>query len=155
MLNGDGLRVVLWVSGCEHMCKGCQNQETWDSNSGIVYDAAAEEEIFSYLARDYIDGLTLSGGDPLHPSDIGELYRLVKRAKETYPEKTVWLYTGCHWNEVKGLPLMRYVDVVVDGPFVETLADVNYHWAGSTNQRVIDVPQSLKRHETVLWRAKP
>lgn len=155
MLNGDGLRIVLWVSGCEHECKGCHNQKTWDANSGIAYDSAAEEEVFSYLKRDYINGLTVSGGDPLHPSVASEVFKLVKKSKDAYPEKTVWLYTGYHWDEVKGLPLMRYVDVVVDGPFIEALADANYHWAGSTNQRVIDVPQSLERHETVLWKAKP
>jgi anaerobic ribonucleoside-triphosphate reductase activating protein len=139
MLNGDGLRVVLWVSGCSHGCKGCHNRITWDPNGGLLFDEAAKEEIFTELEKDYVSGLTLSGGDPLFPGNRSAIDALVREVKEKYPGKTIWLYTGYSWEEIKSLPLIQYVDIVVDGKFVESLKDNKLHWRGSSNQRVIDV----------------
>lgn len=146
MLNGDGLRVVLWVSGCNHFCKGCQNPVTWDENDGIEFNKDALEEIIVKMTKPYISGLTLSGGDPLYPNNRDTIYRLVKQIKEIFPNKTIWLYTGYSYEEIKDLPIMEYIDVVVDGEFEEDSKDVNYHWAGSTNQRVIrlgDIDESI------------
>ena len=139
MLNGDGLRVVLWVSGCSHGCKGCHNRITWDPNGGLLFDEAAKQEIFTELEKDYVSGLTLSGGDPLFPGNRSAICALVRETKEKYPNKTIWLYTGYSWEEIKTLPLIQYVDIVVDGKFVESLKDNKLHWRGSSNQRVIDV----------------
>ncbi|NCC45274.1 MAG: anaerobic ribonucleoside-triphosphate reductase activating protein, partial [Clostridia bacterium] len=94
MLNGDGLRVVLWVAGCSHHCKGCQNPSTWDPNGGIPFEAKDEAEIFSQLDHSYIEGITFSGGDPLYEENREEITRLAKEIKKRYPEKTIWLYTG-------------------------------------------------------------
>ncbi len=144
MLNGDGLRTVLWVSGCTHHCEECQNPITWDINGGIPFDEAAESELFKSLDKDYISGITFSGGDPLHPQNREEITRLAKKFKQIHPEKTAWLYTGFIWEDVKDLEIMKYLDVLVDGPYKKELRDPQLHWKGSSNQRVIDVQQSLK-----------
>ena len=139
MLNGDGLRVVLWVSGCAHGCKGCHNPITWDPKSGLPFDEAAKQEIFTELKKDYISGLTLSGGDPLFPGNRSTIEQLVKEVKENFPNKTIWLYTGYDWEAISNLPLIQYIDIVIDGKFIESLKDAKLHWRGSSNQRVIDV----------------
>lgn len=151
MLNGQGLRTVLWVAGCEHRCNGCQNPITWDLEGGLPFDEEAEKELFSYLNKDYIHGITFSGGDPLHPQNRNEITRLAKIAKEKYPEKTVWLYSGYEWDEVKDLEVMKYTDIFIDGKFVEELKDNNLHWKGSSNQKTIDVQKSLSTQKTVLY----
>jgi anaerobic ribonucleoside-triphosphate reductase activating protein len=139
MLNGSGLRVVLWVAGCSHHCKGCQNPQTWDENSGILFDKQAEDELFEALKPDYISGITFSGGDPLYIANRAEVTRLAKKCKELYPNKTTWLYTGFLWQEVKHLEIMEYIDILIDGKFVENLKDNRLYWRGSLNQSVIDV----------------
>ena len=151
MLNGEGLRVVLWVSGCTHHCKDCHNPITWDIDSGVIFDEAAKSEIYEQLDKDYINGITLSGGDPLHPCNVDDIGKLVDDIKEKYPNKTIWLYTGFLWEEVRRLPFMKNIDVLVDGKFVNELKCAKYHWAGSTNQRIIDVKNSLKLDEVVLY----
>ena len=150
MLNGDGLRVVLWVAGCDHACPGCQNPLTWDAEGGLFFDEAAQTELLEILGREYISGITFSGGDPLHPANIEEITRLAVEVREHFPEKTVWLYTGEVWENICNYRIMQYVDVLVDGPFVEKLKDVKLLWKGSGNQRVIDVQASLKENEVIL-----
>lgn len=150
MLQGDGLRVALWVSGCNHSCPGCQNPITWDADDGIEFDSKAFAEIFEELEKDYVSGLTITGGDPLYPDNREKITQICKSVKEVYPDKTIWIYTGYVWDEVKDLEVMQYIDVLVDGPFVEGLKDNTYHWAGSTNQKVIDVPRSLEIGQIVL-----
>lgn len=145
MLNGDGLRVVLWVSGCSHCCKGCQNPITWDVNSGLLFDDAAKQEIFDQLDKPYISGITFSGGDPLHSANRMDVRTLMAEIKEKYPDKTIWLYTGDVWENVMHYPMMRYVDVLVDGEFMIEKRDVKLMWKGSSNQRVIDVQKSLRQ----------
>lgn len=145
MLNGDGLRVVLWVAGCNHCCKGCQNPLTWDPDGGLLFDDKARDEIFEQLDKDYISGITFSGGDPLHPANRGDVRNLMARIKEKYPSRTIWLYTGDLWENVKNDPMMKYVDVLVDGEFHQEEKDVKLLWKGSRNQRVIDVPRSLEQ----------
>ena len=121
MLNGDGLRVVLWTAGCPHKCPGCHNPVTWDENGGLEFDEKAKNEIFSILEKSYISGLTLSGGDPLLPANRKELTELVKEIKYKFPNKTIWLYTGYLWKEIKDLELINYIDILVDGRFLENL----------------------------------
>lgn len=151
MKNGDGLRVVLWVAGCEHHCKNCQNPITWDPNDGLLVDTTAILEILSQLEKDYIEGITFSGGDPLYPANIWDVTIFSRSLKEGYPDKTIWLYTGYLYEDISDLPVMKYIDVLVDGPFVEQLKDNNLKWRGSSNQRVINVPESRKTGNIVLW----
>ena len=150
MLNGDGLRVVLWVAGCTHKCKQCQNPITWDINGGLEFGESEKKEIFDQLDQSYISGITFSGGDPLHPQNRQPVYELAKEIKEKYPHKTIWLYTGFLWEEIKDLPIIPYLDVLVDGEFKIDILDPQLHWKGSSNQRVIDVPATIKTGEVVL-----
>lgn len=169
MLNGDGLRVVIFISGCHHHCNGCHNPETWDDNSGKVFNHDAINDIFNELDKDYISGITLSGGDPLYPSNVDDVLELISFVKYRYQEKTIWLYTGYTWQQIfntcvtddfnperdamldKRREIVSMCDVLVDGRFVESLADVNCPWVGSTNQRVIDVKKTLEQNEIVLY----
>lgn len=153
MLNGDGLRTVLWVAGCSHGCKNCQNPITWDINGGLPFDEAAKKELFAELEKPYISGITMSGGDPLHVKNRKETGALIKEIHERFPDKTIWVYTGYQWEEVEDLPCMRYVDVLVDGKFVEGLKDLNLHWKGSSNQKVIDVKKTREKGEIVLHKS--
>ena len=143
MLNGDGLRVVLWVAGCTHCCKGCQNPITWDVAGGVLFDDEAKTEIFEQLDKSYISGITFSGGDPLHPENRAEVRELAIEIKEKYPDKTLWLYTGFTWEQIAEYPIMQYLDVVVEGPFILEKRDVKLLWKGSSNQRVVDVKKTL------------
>lgn len=151
MLNGEGLRTVLWVSGCDHHCQNCQNPITWDINGGLLFDEDAERELFECMAPGYISGLTFSGGDPLHVENREEITRLAKKAKEKFPEKSIWLYTGYLWEQISNLEIVNYVDVIIDGKFMEELKDNLLHWRGSSNQRIIDVPATIKKGEVVLY----
>ena len=151
MLNGDGLRVVLWVAGCTHHCPQCQNPITWDIEGGIPFDEAAHEEIMQDLQKDYISGITFSGGDPLHPENRAEVARLIAEIRANYPQKTIWLYTGFVWDAIKDLPFIKEIDVLVDGPFLMDKRDVKLHWRGSSNQRVINVKETLRLGQMVLW----
>lgn len=143
MLNGDGLRVVLWVSGCNHNCKECHNPITWDIRGGLPFDEAAKAELFAELEKPYISGITLSGGDPLHPDNREDIGKLIGEICDQFPNKTIWLYTGYDWDSICHLPYIKKVDVVVDGEFILALKDNKLHWKGSSNQRVIDVQRSL------------
>lgn len=150
MLNGDGLRAVLWVAGCNHNCRKCHNPVTWDIRGGLAFDEAAREELFAELAKPYISGITLSGGDPLHPDNREDIGRLIDEICERFPNKTIWLYTGYDWEEVEHLPYLKKVDVVVDGEFKNNLKDKRLHWKGSANQRVIDVWPTFMTGQIVL-----
>lgn len=150
MLNGDGLRTVLWVAGCTHHCHNCQNPITWDVAGGIPFDEKAEKELFDDLSKPYIEGITFSGGDPLHPFNREEVFRLAKKIREELPNKNIWLYTGFLWEEIKDIPEIAMMDVIAEGKFVEELLDPKLHWVGSSNQRVINVKPTLESGEIVL-----
>lgn len=159
MNNGPGLRVTLFVSGCDHHCDGCQNPETWSTKSGIPFNKAAVDEIFEQLDKDYISGITFSGGDPLNENNKLVICDLIKRIRSRYRNtKSIWIYTGYTWEEIieEAYPILTAIledtDVLVDGMFKKDLADINYHWAGSTNQRVIDVKRSLGDKRLVLYK---
>ncbi len=150
MLNGNGLRVVLWVSGCTHACKGCHNPVTWDIHGGIPFDDTAKEEIFQELKKDYVEGVTFSGGDPLHPANRAEIGALAEEINSLFPSKSMWLYTGFSWEDILDLSFIPFLDVVVDGKFQINLWDNQLHWKGSSNQKVIDVKKSLLEKRLVL-----
>ncbi len=143
MTNGDGVRTVLFVSGCTHACPGCQNQETWSKESGIPFDDEARAEIFDSLEEKHVSGITLSGGDPMAPYNRAEIMELIRDINSLYPDKTIWLYTGftkeqlMEQDPVMTRELLSRIDVLVDGEFEIDKLDVNYEWAGSTNQRVL------------------
>ena len=144
MLNGDGLRVVLWVAGCDHCCKECQNPMTWDPNGGLPFDEKAKQELFEALDKPYIAGITISGGDPLHPANKADVRNLIKEIKERYPQKTVWLYTGEVWENLYQDSVVAQLDVLVDGEFQVDKKDAKLLWKGSSNQRVINVQATLR-----------
>lgn len=151
MLNGNGLRAVLWVAGCPHGCPGCHNSETWDEKGGIVFDEAAKAELFEEISKSYTSGVTFSGGDPLHPVHREEIGALIGEIRNKFPDKTIWLYTGYLWEQIKALSLIKELDVLVDGPFIREQKDAKLHWKGSANQRVIDVKRSLAEDRIVIY----
>lgn len=182
MNNGDGLRVVLWLSGCSHHCYNCQNPQTWNPNSGIPFDESAKQEIFNELSKDYIAGITFSGGDPLHQQNLDEILSLIQEIRISFPEKTIWLYTGyklellnekiynctkqirtvSHFypiqnknefaeNQLKRSEVIKLCNIVVDGEYIDAQRNLSKKWAGSDNQRVIDVEQSLAQNKIVLY----
>ena len=165
MLNGDGLRVVLFLSGCNHHCENCHNIEAWDECSGYPLTSEACADIIAELKKDYISGITFSGGDPLHPNNVDLVNSLIAYIRTHFPDKTIWLYTGYTLEDIyrsaddscsetmKRLNIVMSVDVLVDGKFEQALADVNYPWAGSTNQRIIDIPNSLKAQQIILYKS--
>lgn len=150
LINGDGARVVLWVSHCEHKCEGCHNPQTWSETSGVLFDKNAESELFSKLANPYIQGLTLSGGDPLSTKNRDTIAKLIVEVKNRYPNKDIWVYTGYKYEDLLDYSVLDYIDVLVDGKFIESLAKPSPMWRGSSNQRVIDVKKSLAQGEIVL-----
>lgn len=146
-LNGMGNRTVLWVAGCSHHCKNCQNQFSWDPCAGVEFDEKAKEELFADLTEDWCSGVTFSGGDPLYEGNRSTIIELAKEIKMKFPSKSIWLYTGSKWSEIIADPTMslilKYVDVICDGEYVEELRDIDKHWVGSSNQEVIDVKRRL------------
>lgn len=145
MLNGEGIRVSLWVSGCSLHCKGCQNPQTWRFNSGIPFDEDALNELYKALDKPYIQGLTLTGGNPM--DNLPEVISICRTVKEKFPAKDIWLYTGYTYEELYYKEISRillYIDVLVDGPYIEEQRDITLPWRGSRNQRVIDVKKTLE-----------
>lgn len=158
--NGLGVRVSLFVSGCTHHCKNCFNQMTWDFHYGEPFDEAAQEKVLEYLKPEHIAGLTLIGGEPMEPSNQRALLPFVKKVKVQYPNKNIWCYTGYLYDqdllqdsrarcEVTD-ELLSYIDILVDGAFVEELKDITLRFRGSSNQRIIEVQESLKQKKIVL-----
>ena len=195
MMNGEGLRVVLWLSGCSHHCYNCQNPVTWDENDGLIFDESAKEELFRELDKDYISGITFSGGDPLHEANLEGVLDLVTEINKRYniqqdivcnnnsdrnilnentdkirlsfPTKSIWLYSGYDYQKVmRQLPnlatkenhnmykrqqIIKQCDVMVDGRYIDSQRNPSKKWAGSDNQRVISIPESLKQGKVVLY----
>lgn len=158
--NGSGVRVTLFVSGCTHHCKGCFNEEAWDFNYGEIFTADTEAELLEALAPSYIKGLTLLGGEPMEPQNQRVLVEFLKKVKGTYPQKTVWCYSGYTLEQLTGESrarcevtdqMLSLIDVLVDGKFVEELKDISLRFKGSSNQRLIDLKATLQSGEVVLW----
>lgn len=150
--NGPGVRVSLFVSGCRNRCKGCFNPETWSFNYGKEFTLKTLYEIEDALNKEYIDGLTILGGDPFEPENILTVTAICEAIYKLCPDKTIWIYTGYNYEDFKNREVMRYIDVLVDGPFIEEFKDISLKFRGSTNQRIIDVPESLRSGEVKLWR---
>mgnify|MGYP002550681378 FL=1 len=169
MNNGDGLRVVLWLSGCSHHCYNCQNPQTWNPDNGIPFDEDAKQEIFEELSKNYISGITLSGGDPLYQENVSQVLPLIKEIKEKFPDKTIWLYTGYTYEQImwpvitrdfnperdklisEKIKILQLCDVLVDGEYIDEQRDITLKWKGSANQRVIDVQKSIKDKKVQLY----
>ncbi len=156
--NGLGVRVSLFVSGCNHHCEGCFNPEAWDFNYGQEFSEKEIDKIIEMLKPDYIKGLTLLGGEPLELVNQQGILPLVKKVKDVYPSKSIWCYSGFTFEQIKQMiekfeitkELVKYIDVLVDGKFVLSKKDLSLKFRGSSNQRVIDFKESLKREEVVL-----
>jgi len=162
--NGPGVRVSLFVSGCTHYCKGCFNSVAWDFQYGKEFTQQTIDDLIQMLSPSYIKGLTLLGGDPMEPSNIKGLLPLLRRVKEEYPQKSVWCFTGYDFEkdvlgrlmtEVEGTKeFLSYIDVLVDGEFVEEKKSLSLKFKGSSNQRTILVQESLQQNQVVLWDEK-
>ena len=159
--NGPGVRVSLFVSGCTHRCKGCFNEVAWDFHYGEPFTQETVNKLLQMLAPDYVKGLTLLGGEPFEPANQPEIVSFLRQVKEKYPEKTVWAFSGYLFDKdilagklgpwsVTG-EYLSYLDVIVDGPFVQEKKDLSLRFRGSSNQRIIDVQASLRANEIVLW----
>lgn len=163
--NGEGIRCVLWVSGCDVRCKGCHNPGTWDFDAGQSFDETAMEELIQALSRPWVRGLTLSGGHPLAYNNLPAVYEVCKAVRERLPEKDIWLYTGYTLkpnafdnnvdigfdNALLRNHILAMCDVVVDGEYVEALRDISLKFRGSSNQRIIDVKQTIQSKEICIW----
>ncbi len=158
--NGTGVRVSLFVSGCTHHCKGCFNPDTWNFCYGKEYTAETEAEIIEALKPSYIEGLSLLGGEPFEPENQKVLVNLLKRIRQELPEKNIWCYSGYTFEELTGkkesraftdttLDMLSLIDTLVDGEFVEELKDISLKFRGSSNQRIIDVKESLESNSVV------
>lgn len=164
--NGPGVRTSLYVSGCTHHCKNCFNPMTWDFAYGEPFTREVEEQIVQNCAPDYIAGLTLLGGEPMEPDNQRALLPFIRRFREQYPHKTIWCYSGYTYEELTGAvpsrcrceatdAFLALVDVLIDGEFVQALYDISLRFRGSSNQRLIDMPQSLAQGNVVLWEDDP
>lgn len=159
--NGVGVRTSLFVSGCTHHCPGCFNAEAQDFQYGKPFDKKTEDFLISELQKSYVSGLTLLGGEPFEPENQRALLPFVRCVRELCPRKTVWAFSGYTWEELTGVSrarcevtdqLLSLLDVLVDGEFVESLKDISLRFRGSANQRIIDVPASVRTGEIVLWK---
>lgn len=150
--NGSGIGVALFTQGCPYHCKNCFNPETWDFNKGMVWTKETENKIIELLKPEYITRLTILGGEPLIERNIEPLTALLKRVKGIYPNKQVWLYTGGDFEVLEGLyeEIFQYIDILIDGRYIDDLRDYKLKWRGSSNQRIIDVQASLKSGNVVF-----
>ena len=150
--NGPGIRVSIFMQGCEFHCKNCFNSETWDFNGGKEFNDDTIEEVLDLCKQSHVKGLSILGGEPLHPKNIEGTTKLAKSFKEEFPEKTLWVWSGFKFDEVlKNKEIMKYVDVLVDGQYIDEQHNPTLKWKGSANQRVIDVQKSLKENDIVLF----
>ena len=159
--NGPGVRVSLFVSGCTHRCPGCFNEVAWDFEYGEPFTEETVETLIKMMAPAHIKGLTLLGGEPFEPQNQPSLVKLLRRVKETYPQKSIWAFSGYLFDrDILAWRLgpreiteefLSYLDVLVDGPFIQEKKNLSLRFRGSENQRLIDVPESLRKGEVVLW----
>ena len=149
--NGPGVRVSIFVQGCMFHCKNCFNPDTWDFKGGKEYTDETIDHVIELCGKDHIVGLSILGGEPLHPNNISGVTKLAKKFRETYPDKSLWVWSGFTFDLKKDEEIMNYLDVLVDGQFMNDLYDPTLSWRGSSNQRVIDVKKSLKNNKIVLY----
>ena len=149
--NGPGVRVSIFFQGCHFHCKDCFNSETWDFEGGKEFTDKTIDRVIELCGNDYIVGLSMLGGEPMHPVNIEGTTKLAKTFKEKYPDKNIWTWSGFLFEGLKDKEVLKYVDVLVDGQFKTELFDPRLRWKGSSNQRVIDVKKSLKKGDVVLY----
>ena len=149
--NGPGCRVSVFVSGCEHRCKNCFNPETWNFNHGNEFTEDTLKGILKFAKPEHISGLSILGGEPLHPKNIEEVLKLAGKFKEVYPDKTIWLWTGYLLEEVFEDLVDSSIDIIVDGKFVEELKDLRLKYRGSSNQRIINMQETLRTGDIILY----
>lgn len=147
--NGPGCRVSVFVSGCRRHCKGCFNSEAWDFNYGKEFTTETMFELLELLDSPNISGLSILGGDPFEPENWEAIYEICGLVRMLYPDKNIWLWTGYLWEDIKHIPVVKYIDVLIDGPFIEVQRDLTLYFRGSRNQRVIDVKKSLETGHVV------
>ena len=157
LLNGDGIREVVFLQGCHHHCKNCFNKETWEfkeaTQKTLADDIKFQKHLYKKLQQSYISGITITGGDPLAPENLWQTTQLAQITKAT-KDKTVWIYTGYTWENLQTkqyVEILSLADVLCEGPFIESLKSPNKPWVGSSNQRVIDVQKSIKENKIVLY----
>lgn len=148
--NGPGLRVSIFVQGCEFKCKNCFNSETWDFDKGKDYTDKTIETVLDLCEDEHISGLSILGGEPMHKVNIDGVTKLAKKFKERFPDKTIWAWSGFLYEYVKTKDIINYLDVLVDGQYVDSLHDFRLKYRGSSNQRVINVKESLKKNKIVI-----
>lgn len=171
VLNGTGFRTVLFVSGCDHKCHGCHNPETWDKNFGHPFTEETKEYILECLSKDYIDGITITGGDPLNENNLDDVLKLIEKIRLLFPEKHIWIYSGYTWENIfsksnivlneltakvnddyeKRKQIISLCDVFIDGRYIDSQRNVSLKFRGSSNQRVIDIKKSLEQNKVVLY----
>ena len=149
--NGPGVRVSIFFQGCSFHCKNCFNPDTWDFDGGLEFDDKVISEILELCSMDHITGLSILGGEPMHPNNIDASTKLAKAFKEKYPNKTIWAWSGFLFDNLKDKEIINYIDVLVDGQFIDEKRDPRLKWRGSSNQRVIDVEKSLRKNNIVLY----
>lgn len=150
--NGPGVRVSVFMQGCSFHCKNCFNAETWDFRGGEEFNDEVIDKVLELAKDDYIKGLSILGGEPLHPNNLKGTTKLAKAFREKYPDKTIWVWSGFLFDrDLKDKPILKYIDVLVDGRYEDEKHDFRLKWCGSSNQRVIDVQKSLKEDKIVLF----
>ena len=171
--NGEGIGVSLFVQGCDFHCKNCFNSETWDFSKGQEWNEKTKNQFLKLVEKPFIQRVSILGGEPLHPQNVQNVLKIVDEIRVSYPAKNIWLYTGYTWEEIwikdniktgdkvkdmreksiKNLrrQVVRMCDVLIDGRYVDELRDVSLHWRGSSNQRVINVQETLKQNKIILW----
>ncbi|MBS7008051.1 anaerobic ribonucleoside-triphosphate reductase activating protein [Anaerostipes sp.] len=155
--NGTGIRTSLFVQGCRRMCKGCFNPETWDFEGGLEWNEHSEEEFLTLTGREHITGATILGGEPMEPENRAAVKELLKKLKQQYPQKNTWMYSSYLFEEILEFDpeVLKFLDVLVDGPFEEEKKDLNLRFRGSSNQRIIDVKRSLETGIICLREGRP
>lgn len=148
--DGPGVRVSVFMQGCQFHCKNCFNSETWDFDSGNEFNDEIILKILELCKKDYIKGLSILGGEPMNPVNVEGTTKLAKKFKETFPKKDLWMWSGYKYEELKDKEVFNYVDVLVDGQYVDELHDPTLKWRGSSNQRVIDIKKSKQSEQVVL-----
>ena len=171
--NGEGIGVSLFVQGCDFHCKNCFNSETWEFSKGQEWNDKTKNQFLKLVENHFIQRVSILGGEPLHPKNVQNVLKIVDEIRVSYPTKNIWLYTGYTWEEIwikdniktadkvkdmreKAIrnlrrQVVRMCDVLIDGRYVDELRDISLHWRGSSNQRVINVQETLKQNQIVLW----
>lgn len=166
--NGEGIGVSLFVQGCDFHCKNCFNSETWEFSKGQEWNDKTKNQFLKLVEKPFIQRVSILGGEPLHPKNVQNVLKIVDEIRVSYPTKNIWLYTGYTWEQImhpvitdinseqlKMLQMRKELvnkcDVLIDGRYVDELRDVSLHWRGSSNQRVINVQETLKQNQIVLW----